>query len=264
MEQEPRVLRREPRPVDAIVWEPSARWVRGMFGATTVVDSRAPVLVWEPGTTVPLYAFPEADVRADLLRPAARPPARAHSGSTVFHDLVVDGVTVPNAAWCFPGDLAGHVAFEWAARVGRGLDRWTEEDEEITVHPRDPYIRVDALPSSRHVVVRLDGEVLADTREPVLLFETGLPTRYYVDRTDVAFEHLIASDTETACPYKGVTTGYWSARVRDVVHEDVAWSYQYPDRAVGAVAGMVAFYNERVDLVVDGVPLPRPRTHFVR
>ena len=142
---------------------------------------------------------------------------------------------------------------------------WFEEDERIVGgHPRNPYARVDALRSHRHVRVELDGVLLAETRSTVLLFETGLPTRYYVDRTDVAFEHLIASDTETACPYKGVTTGYWSARVGDTVHEDVAWSYQYPDRAVGVVAGMVAFYNERVDLVVDGVPLPRPRTHFAR
>jgi uncharacterized protein (DUF427 family) len=257
MEQEPRVLRRERRPIDAIVWERSARWVRGMFGATTVVDSRAPVLVWEPGTTVPLYAFPEADVRADLLRPAARPPARAHSGSTVFHDLVVDGVTVPNAAWCFPGDLGGHVAFEWAARVGRGLDRWTEEDEVITVHPRDPYVRVDALPSSRHVVVRVGGEVLADTRAPVLLFETDLPTRYYLPATDVVWDRLTPTGLRTGCPYKG-TARYWSHP--DVEH--VAWSYPDPVAAVGAVRDLVAFFDEAVDVEVDGVAQDRPRTHF--
>jgi uncharacterized protein (DUF427 family) len=257
MEQEPRVLRREQRPVDAIVWEPSARWVRGMFGATTVVDSRAPVLVWEPGTTVPLYAFPEADVRADLLRPAAHRPRRAHSGSAVFHDLLVDGVTVPNAAWRFPGDLAGHVAFEWAARVGRGLDRWIEEDEEITVHPRDPHIRVDALPSSRHVVVRLDGEVLADTRHPVLLFETGLPTRYYLPAADVVWDRLTPVGLRTGCPYKGVAR-YWT----HPAVADVAWSYPDPLPAVGVVRDLVAFYDEAVDVEVDGVAQDRPRTHF--
>src|SRR4051794_3145775 len=259
MEQEPRVLRREPPPADAIVWEPSARWVRGMLGATTVVDSRAPVLVWEPGSAVPLYAFPEADVRTDLLRPAADPPARAHSGSSAFADLVVDGVTVPNAAWRFPGDLGGHIAFEWAARVGRGLDRWTEEDEVITVHPRDPHKRVDALPSSRHVVVRLDGQVLADTRDPVLLFETGLPTRYYLPAADVVWDRLTPVGLRTGCPYKGVAR-YWT----HPAVADVAWSYPDPLPAVGVVRDLVAFYDEAVDVEVDGVAQDRPVTHFRR
>jgi uncharacterized protein (DUF427 family) len=252
-----RVQRREPLPADAIAWEPSARWVRGLLGDTTVVDSRAPVLVWEPGVSVPLYAFPDDDVRRDLLKPAAEPPAAAHSGSTVFYDLLVDGAAVPNAAWRFPGELGGHLAFEWVERVGRGLDRWYEEDERITVHPRDPHTRVDALPSSRHVVVRIGGSVVADSRTPVLLFETGLPTRYYLPPSDVVWGRLAPTDLRTGCPYKGVAR-YWSHP--DVA--DVAWSYPDPVAAVGVVRDRIAFFDEAVDVEVDGVAQDRPRTHF--
>jgi uncharacterized protein (DUF427 family) len=110
--------------------------------------------------------------------------------------------------------------------------------------------------------VELDGTVLADTRAPVLLFETGLPTRYYIDPTDIAFEHLEPSPTQTLCPYKGVTSGYWSVRVGQTVHPDLAWTYHYPLPAVGQIAGLVAFYNEKLDIVVDGAALPRPQTQF--
>jgi uncharacterized protein (DUF427 family) len=130
------------------------------------------------------------------------------------------------------------------------------------VHPRSPYVRVDARRSSRHVRVELEGVVLADSSAPVLVFETGLPTRYYLDRLAVRFEHLTASDTITACAYKGVTSGYWSARIGMTMHADLAWSYGFPDRQLVPIAGLIAFYNERVDLIVDGVPLERPVTHF--
>jgi uncharacterized protein (DUF427 family) len=112
------------------------------------------------------------------------------------------------------------------------------------------------------VAVDLDGTVLADTHSPVLLFETGLPTRYYIDRTDVAFEHLEPSSTQSLCPYKGVTSGYWSVRVGDAIHADLAWTYHYPLPAVAPIAGMVAFYNEKLDITVDGVKLGQPQTHF--
>jgi uncharacterized protein (DUF427 family) len=247
MEQEPRVLRREQRPADAIVWEPSARWVRGMYGATTVVDSRAPVLVWGPGAAVPHYAFPDADVRTDLLRPAAG----------AAYDLHLDGTVVPDAARRLPGELAGYLAFAWKQRVGRGLDRWYEEDEQITVHPRDPHVRVDALPSSRRVVVRIGGAVVADSRAPVLLFETGLPTRYYLPPGDVVWDALAPTDRRTGCPYKG-TARYWS----HPAVPDVAWSYPDPVTAVGVVRDRVAFYDEVVDVEVDGVAQDPPRTHF--
>ncbi|AOR30083.1 hypothetical protein BFF78_02460 [Streptomyces fodineus] len=255
---------------EGLVWEPSERWVRGRTGEVTVVDSRHPVLVWEPGVPVPLYAFPRAEVREDLLRPAKHPPTGAHTGSTLFYDLEVGGELLGNAAWTFPAeDLAGHIAFEWSRRTGRGLDHWYEEEEEIFVHPRDPHKRVDAIPSSRHVVVEIGGRVVADTRRPVLLFETGLPTRYYVPREDVRLGLFRPTEHHTGCPYKG-TAEYWSWHgERDEESEadvppDVVWSYPEPLPAVAAIKGLLAFYNEAVDITVDGERLERPVTHFTR
>ena len=155
--------------------------------------------------------------------------------------------------------LGNTVRFEWEA-----LDAWFEEDEEVFVHPRNPYTRVDAIRSHRTVRVELDGVVLAETRSPVMLFETGLPTRYYFDKTDVRFEHLVASDTWSACPYKGRTTGYWSIQVHGKLERDLAWSYDFPTPAVLPITGMAAFYNEKVDTFLDGQPLARPVTHFFR
>ena len=143
------------------------------------------------------------------------------------------------------------------------MDHWFEEDEEVFVHPRNPYTRVDALRSTRRVRVELGGVVLAESSSPVMVFETGLPTRYYLNRTEVHFDHLTATATVTRCPYKGTTTGYWSVVVDGLVHDDLAWSYDFPTRQLLPIAGLVAFYNERVDVSVDGVHQERPRTHFL-
>lgn len=245
---------------EGLLWEPSARWVRGRKGDVTVVDSRHPVLVWEPGIPVPAYAFPREEIREDLLRPAKNPPTGTHTGSRIFYDLDVDGEIVENAAWTFPAaDLADHIAFEWFRRWGSGLDHWYEEEEEIFIHPRDPHKRVDAIPSSRHVVVEIDGTVVADTHRPVLLFETSLPTRYYIPREDVRLDLLEPTDHHTGCPYKG-TARYWSYGT----HTNHIWSYPDPLPAVGAVKDLLAFYNEAVDITVDGERQERPVTPFTK
>ncbi len=165
----------------------------------------------------------------------------------------------PPGCWAsrpFDG-LSGTVRFEWDA-----LDAWYEEDEQVFVHPRSPYTRVDALRSTRTVRVELDGIVLAESSAPVLVFETGLPTRYYLDRTAVDFTRLIRTGTVTACPYKGTTSDYWSVRAGGTVAADLAWSYSFPTRQLLPIAGLIAFYNEKVDLFLDGQQLERPRTHF--
>ncbi|MFF1630156.1 DUF427 domain-containing protein [Streptomyces sp. NPDC058272] len=247
---------------EGILWEPSERWVRGRTGDITVVDSRHPALVWEPGLPVPTYAFPREEIRADLLRPAENPPLGTHSGSQSFYDLEVGGGLRENAAWTFPAaDLADHIAFEWFRRSGKGLDHWYEEEEEIFIHPRDPHKRVDALPSSRHVTVAIDGTVVADTRRPVLLFETGLPVRYYIPREDVRLDLLVPTDHTSGCPYKG-TAAYWSWQGEADVPPNLLWSYPAPLAAVAAIEGLVAFYNEAVDITVDGRLLERPVTPF--
>jgi uncharacterized protein (DUF427 family) len=215
--------------------------------------------VWE-WPYYPQYYIPVADVRRDLLIPEGH-TQHSRRGTSEAHTLRAGGVQRPGAARLLtdspvPG-LAGTVRFDWAA-----LDAWFEEDEQVFVHPRSPYVRVDALRSNRPLRVEFDGKVLADSRSPVMVFETGLPTRYYVSRTDVNFEHLIPTGTVTACPYKGVTSGYWSVRVGDTVHQDLAWAYDFPTRQLLPITGMIAFYNEKVDIFLDGRLLERPQTHF--
>jgi uncharacterized protein (DUF427 family) len=120
------------------------------------------------------------------------------------------------------------------------------------------------LRSNRHVRVELGGAVLAESPAPVMVFETGLPTRCYVNKTELNFAHLVASDTVTSCPYKGTTTGYWSVKVGDTLYPDLAWTYDFPTRELLPIAGLVAFYNEKVDVIIDGKLLERPHTHFSR
>ena len=236
--------------------EPAPRRVRGYLDDELVFDTTAARYVWEV-PYYPQYYIPLADVRAEFLRDEDH-PQKVQLGPSRLQSLVGAGQTHQSAARVFDGDgpVAGVVRFEWDAL------RWFEEDEPIFGHPRNPYSRVDALRSHRHVRVELDGVVLADTRAPVLLFETGLPTRYYIDRTDIAFEYLEPSPTQSLCPYKGVTSGYWSVRIGEAIHPDLAWTYHYPLPAVAPIANMVAFYNEKLDIIVDGVALLRPNTQF--
>lgn len=242
--------------------ESSERWVRGMMGDIGVVDTRAPLLFWEDDFPVPGYAYAPEDVRTDLLRPALPPPPGGNffflpkGPVSQWFDLLAGDHLIEHAAWIRDDPaLAGMIVFSWDPTV---LDRWLEEDEVVAGHPRDPHKRVDALHSSRHVTVALDGHLLADSSDPVLLFETFLPTRYYVPRADVDFDRLTAVDRFSLCPYKGYAREYWDAPGS----RGVAWSYADPFPAVGAIAGRVAFYNESVDITVDGMALPRPESVF--
>ncbi|MGD0243670.1 MAG: DUF427 domain-containing protein [Streptosporangiaceae bacterium] len=241
---------------------PVPRRVRAYLGAEKVLDTTRALYVWE-WTHYPQYYIPLADVRSDLLVSEGH-TQQTGRGLVELHELRVPGAGGahrPRAARLVTkatvDGLDGMVRFEWAA-----LDAWFEEDEQVFVHPRDPYTRVDALRSDRQLRVELDGAVLAESRSPVMVFETGLPTRYYVNRTDIRFEHLVPSGTVTSCPYKGTTSGYWSVQVNGTVHKDLAWAYDFPTRQLLPIAGLVAFYNEKVDTFLDGEPLDRPRTHF--
>ena len=241
--------------------EPVPRRVRAYLGGEKVLDTTRARYVWE-WPHYPQYYVPLADVRRDLLE-AEGHTQRTGRGLAELHGLRAGGVHRPRAARLITeaavDGLDGTVRFDWAA-----LDAWFEEDEQVFVHPRSPYVRVDALRSNRAVRVELDGVVLADSLSPVMVFETGLPTRYYVSRTDVRFEHLVPSATVTACPYKGTTSGYWSVRAGGAVHDDLAWSYDFPTRQLLPIAGLIAFYNEQVDTFLDGELAGRPRTHFFR
>jgi uncharacterized protein (DUF427 family) len=239
--------------------EPVPRRIRGVLGGETIFDTTHARYVWE-WPFYPQYYVPVEDVRAGVLVPEGTMHATGR-GPVEMHALRVGESTRAGAARVYRESpvegVAGTVRFEWDA-----LEAWYEEDERVFVHPRSPYVRVDALRSHRHVRVELDGVLLADSSSPVLVFETGLPTRYYLDRTDVHFERLTVTDTVSECPYKGRTTGYWSVHAGASVYPDLAWEYAFPTRQLLPIAGLVAFYNEKVDITLDGERLERPTSHF--
>lgn len=245
--------------------EGSDKWVRAYVGDLAVVDSREPLLFFEEHFPVPGYAFAEKDVRTDLLRVASGEPPREPffflpKGPVArWFDLEVEGRTISHAAWIRDSpELVNLVIFNWQPGV---LDRWLEEEEEVAGHPRDPHKRVEAISSSRHVVVALNGVTLGDSLQPVLLFETDLPARYYLPRDDVNFAALSPSSNHSLCPYKGVADEYWNVTGQPE-GTNAAWSYSNPFPAVEKVKGRVAFYNELVDITVDGIAQERPVSVF--
>jgi uncharacterized protein (DUF427 family) len=250
------------RPPEAPLFETSPRWVRVQFGGEFVADSKNVRLMLEP-KRIGIYYFPQADVRMDLLRPSDK-TRRTDFGTRLYHHIEVGTRRGDNAAWTFedvPDEFAfvrGYVAFYWDR-----MDAWFEEDDEVFVHPRDPYKRVDVLQSSRHIEVKIDGMTVAETSKPRLLFETGLPTRYYIPKLDVRMDLLEPTDTTTRCPYKGEAV-YWSARVGNQLHEDIVWSYPAPIPECPKVEKHLAFFNERVDIFVDGDLQQRPDTPWSR
>jgi uncharacterized protein (DUF427 family) len=251
--------------------------VRARLGDEFVVSTERALLVWEPGRSVPTYAVPAVDIYGELL-PSGAPEggeggtvepegggARVLDPHTPFsaHTSAGQGLTIrtggqgelEGVAFAFDDpDLAGHVALDFAA-----FDSWTEEDDPVLGHPQDPFHRVACRRTSQHVVVSLDGVVLAESRRANLLLETMLPGRYYIPRSDVRQHLLSPSASRTACPYKGVAT-YWSAQVGGQLVPDLAWSYEEPLTEAVPVAGRLCFWNERTDLRLDGEPMARPHT----
>jgi uncharacterized protein (DUF427 family) len=230
--------------------QPVPRRIRGIVAGRTVFDTRRARYVWD-SVKYPQYYVPLSDVDPAALREEGR-VQKLRRGTAEMFGLAAGKETRRGAARVFTNatdpELANHVRFDWD-----GLDAWFEEDEQIFVHPRNPYTRVDALRSSAHVGVVFHGAVLAESAATVMVFETGLPTRYYFDRTSVDFTRLTPTATQTACPYKGRTSDYWTATVDGVIEPDIAWSYLFPTAALLSIAGLVAFYNDRTEITVDGV-----------
>ena len=202
--------------------ETSPKHVRVMLDGRFVADCHRPLLVWEK-PYYPTYFFPLGKVDSSVID-SRRTYARSEPG------------------------LDGYVALRW-----NEFDHWFEEDEEVFVHARDPYKRIDILPSSRHVVVEVDGVVVAESTRPTMLFETSLRRRTYLPLTDLRMDLLVPSATRTQCPYKGEAK-YWSVLIGDSLHRDLVWSYPTPVWEAGPIAGLACFYDERVDMTVDGEP----------
>jgi uncharacterized protein (DUF427 family) len=235
------------------------RRIRAFLNGQVIVDTLNARYVWE-WTGFPQYYVPLSDVRPDTLVDEATSKETPRGDVQVFGLRVGEVERTSAAAVLQASTVAGldnTVRFEWSA-----LDAWFEEEEQVFVHPRSPYTRVDSLRSTRTVRVESHGVVLAESSSPIMCFETGLPTRYYLNRTEVDFSHLVWSSTVTACPYKGTTSGYWSAKIDGRTHPDIAWTYDFPTRDLSPIAGLIAFYNEKLDFFVDGVQIERPNTHF--
>ncbi len=244
-----------------IYLEDFPRRVRAELGGETIVDSRSAKLLHEHGL-LPILYFPADEVRTDLFRPSEKSTHCPWKGDASYWSIDVAGHTTEDAVWEYRDPLPdapplkGHFAFYW-----HKLDRWLEEDEEMRGHVRDPYHRVDVLDSSRHVKVSLDGVVLAETKRPKALFETGLPVRWYIPLEDANLEHLVHSPTKTTCAYKGDASTL-SVHVNGDVRKDLVWTYPDPHRDVDRVRGHLCFYNEFVDIEVDGRQQGRPESPF--
>ena len=244
----------------AVRVEPCAKRVRVYLAGHLVADSRHLSLVWEI-PYYPAYYFPLADVAPSAsLAPTGKSEHSPSRGDASLYDVRVDGAVAEGAARRYAEsplpELRDLVRFEWAA-----MSEWLEEDEPVYTHPRDPYKRVDILASSRHVRVDVDGVTVASSSRPVILFETGLPPRYYLPLPDVGMSLLRPSDTVTHCPYKGAAS-YWSVSTGHGEHPDLVWAYRAPLPESQKIAGLACFYDEKADIYVDGELQERPRTHF--
>jgi uncharacterized protein (DUF427 family) len=255
-----------PEPGRALYLEPTPKRVRVVVGDKVVADSRRAMLLHESGHQ-PIYYFPPEDVRSEYLEHADRHTRCPKKGEASYHTIRVEDHVVDAGAWYYPDPISGAppikdlIAFYWDR-----MDHWYEEDEEVFVHPRDPYHRVDLVRSDRHVRISLDGQPLADSQRPIALFESNLPPRWYLPREDVVAE-LQSSDTITRCPYKGQASYYSVALDGDGDGKDLVWYYADPMAEAVRIKGLVCFFNERVDLELDGEPQERPASpwsHRVR
>ncbi len=228
-------------PEHIVYFEPSPRRVRAVLGGETVADSLHPSLLHETGL-LPVYYFPRSDVRMDLLEVTDHATRCPFKGRATYWTVRAGGREAADAAWAYPEPLpeappalASHLAFYWDR-----MDAWYEEDEQVFVHPRDPYHRVDLVASDRHVRVVVGDRAVAESDHPVVVFETGLPPRYYLPCEDVEMSLLVASDTITRCPYKGEAS-YYSLRLDGELFEDLVWVYPEPLPGKERIAGRLAF-----------------------
>ena len=242
-----------------IDFEPSPRRVRVVFNGETVAESGDMRLMHEH--RIPVYYFPRKDVRMDLLQKTDHTSYCPYKGDASYYSIRVGGAVSENAIWSYedPYDemaaIKDYMAFYWDR-----VDHWYEEDEEIFVHARDPYKRIDVVESSRPVRVVLGGETVAETSRARFLYETNLPTRYYIPKEDVRTDVLTPTATTSRCPYKGEAV-YWSAEIGGTVYEDIVWSYPDPIPECPRIKDLMCFFNEKVDdILIDGEPVPKEKT----
>lgn len=236
---------------------PGDKWIRGVLNGQVVVDSRDYLNVWEVPYW-PWWFFRVTDIIGELTEVSEPAAGKSLPAGAVAHDLICAGERLEHAARTYPSHpvLGDRVAIDFGS-----LDHWFEEDIEVFVHPRSPYTRIDALASSRHVVVSLNGVELANSRKPTVLYETGAPARFYLPMTDVKLDLLVQNSRRASCPYKGDADSF-DVRVGEDIVRNLAWTYVLPRPESTPIAGLICFFNERVDTDIDGVRQTRPRSHF--
>jgi uncharacterized protein (DUF427 family) len=239
----------DPHPPEHVLYlEDVPRRVRLLLAGEPVADSDEVRLLHPPGRT-PTYLFPHAHVHTGVFEPSGRSKSDPGMGARTYWHVRAGSEVAEDAAysWQQPPEsataIAGLIAFDWDSF------RVFEEDEEVFVHPRDPYTRIDVLRSSRRVRVIVGDTVVADSTRPRMLLESGLPVRWYLPREDVRTDLLEPSYTTTRCPYKGIAH-YWSLRVGDRYDKDLVWTYPEPFHDAEAVRGLLCFPQERADLEV--------------
>jgi uncharacterized protein (DUF427 family) len=243
-----------PPPGKSLYLEPTPKRLRVEVGGVTIADSRRAVMLHESGQQ-PIFYFPPQHVRADVLKDSDRHTHCPKKGDASYYTIRAGGEEVKDGAWYYPDPLPGAPPIkDLIAFYFNRMGRWLEEAEQIHVHPRDPYHRVDVLATDRHIRISLDGTLLAETDRALALFESNLPTRWYLPIEDVRAE-LEPSDTITSCPYKG-TASYYSVQLERGT--DLVWYYEQPLDEVGRIKGLVCFFNEKVDIELDGEPQERP------
>lgn len=237
-------------PEHLLLFEDYPRRMRAVLGGETVADSERGKLLYESNILPKLY-LPEDDLLPGVAESTSQATHCPFKGDAAYWSLRVGDRVAENAVWGYPepGErarwLKGYVSIYWGA-----VDQWIQEDEPVVGHLRDPYHRVDVLSSSRAVRVLAGGEVLAETTRPKLVFETSLPTRYYIPREDVRAERLSPTEKVTHCPYKG-EAAYWSVSTGDVVLDDVAWGYAEPLSEAAAVRDHLSFLGAGIEIEVE-------------
>jgi len=245
-----RFLVPDPLPERMLFAEPLRRRMRVRFGSTWIADSDDVVLLHEPGR-YPVAYFPIDAIVDGVLEPGEHTTRHQDLGTTAWYTVRAGTQSKPRAAWQhtdlpgYAGELKGRVAFAW-----RAMDAFYEEDERIVGHAADAYHRIDIRQTSRHLVVRDGDRVIADTRRPLALYESGFAPRWYVPRDDVDQTALTAAEGQTFCPYKGLCS-YWDVGAA----RRAAWAYEDAWTGVDRISGLISFEPDKVEVHLDGTRL---------
>jgi uncharacterized protein (DUF427 family) len=238
-------------PKHVLYFEDYPHRIRALLGGETVIDTTAGKLLYESSLPPQLYV-PQADVRADLIEPTGHTTHCPFKGDASYWTVRAGGKTSENALWGYPEPIESAAwLLGYVAAYRDRFDTWYDEDDELPHGMiRDPYHRVEVRDASARVTVRANGETIAVSERPKLLFETGLPPRAYLPLDDVRRESLVESEKTSFCPYKGTAT-YWSVRAGDGELADVAWTYSEPFTESAATAGLVSFLGDGVEVEID-------------